>query len=163
MKPSKNLFKGLVCSVVVLALIAIFGMGADFKGAKDMRFGIDIRGGVEAVFEPQNLDREPTVEELESARNIIKTRLDGQNITDREVTIDKKGGYIIVRFPWKSGETNFNPEDAIVELGKMSQLTFQDEAGNIMLEGKNVKRAEAVQNNAGMSMDYQVLLELYYL
>ena len=37
--------------------IAVFGCGEDIKGIRDMRFGIDIRGGVEAVFEPSGLKK----------------------------------------------------------------------------------------------------------
>lgn len=158
MKPGKKMFGVLLCAVAAFAAIAVFGIGDSFKGVTDMRFGIDIRGGVEAVFEPENLDREPTAAELESARNIIESRLDAQNITDREVTVDKDGGYIIVKFPWKSGETNFNPEDAIAELGAMAQLSFQDPDGNILLEGKNVKNAEAKQDTSGTVKSYEVSL-----
>lgn len=35
------------------------------------------------------------------AREVIETRLDAQNILDREVTVDEKAGDVIVRFPWK--------------------------------------------------------------
>ena len=41
-------------ALVVIAFfvcLAIFGCGDSIKGIRDMRFGIDIRGGVEAVFE----------------------------------------------------------------------------------------------------------------
>lgn len=158
MKPSKNMFLIIVCVIIACVGTAIFGIGGKLKGAMDMRFGIDIRGGVEAVFEPQDLNRKATENELESARNIIETRLDAKNITDREVTIDKEGGYIIVKFPWKSGETNFNPEDAIAELGEMAQLTFRDEAGNIMLEGKNVKSAKVIEDTTSMTRGYEVAL-----
>lgn len=158
MKPSKNMFLILVCMIIASITVAIFGVGDSVKGAMEMRFGIDIRGGVEAVFEPQDLDRKASESELEAARNIIEARLDTKNITDREVTIDKEGGYIIVKFPWKSGETNFNPEDAIAELGEMAQLTFRDEAGNILLEGKNVKSAKAMENTSDMRGGYEVAL-----
>lgn len=158
MKPGKNLLAALIMIIAAIACFAIFGIGNKFKGATNMRFGIDIRGGVEAVFEPQNLDRKATVDELETARNIIELRLDSANITDREVTIDKEGGYIIVKFPWKSGETKFNPEDAISELGAMAKLTFQDDEGNVMLEGKNVVKAKAVTNNSQTMKDYEVSL-----
>lgn len=158
MKPGKNLFAALILIIAAIACVAVFGLGDKIKGAGNMRFGIDIRGGVEAVFEPQDLDRKATTAELESARHIIELRLDAENITDREVTIDKDSGYIIVKFPWKSGETEFNPEDAISELGEMAKLTFQDDEGNIMLEGKNVVKAEAVTNNSEALKDYEVSL-----
>ena len=47
-----------------------------------------IRGGVEAIFEPKELNHTPTTSELEMAREVIEARLDDQNITDRQVTID---------------------------------------------------------------------------
>lgn len=87
-----------------------------------MRFGIDIRGGVEAVFEPSGLKTKPTEEQLEMAREVIETRLDAQNILDREVTVDEKAGDVIVRFPWKSDEKDFNPEEAIQELGRNGRI-----------------------------------------
>ncbi len=129
--------------IAAVACLSAFGLGP-INSAEDIRFGIDIRGGVEATFVPKDLDRAPTDEELESARAIIETRMDSQNILDREVTIDKEGGGIIVRFPWKSDETSFNPEEAIAELGEMARLTFRDEQGNVLLEGSDIKSSSAV-------------------
>lgn len=103
-------------TIAVFLFIAFFGCGSDIKGIRHMRFGIDIKGGVEAVFEPVGITKKPTAKELESARNIIEERLDSRNILDREVTIEKQEGRILVRFPWKSDEKDFNPEEAIAEL-----------------------------------------------
>ncbi len=152
MKASKkNVFIFLIITVL-LVLVAVFGIGDQVKGVPDIRFGIDIRGGVEAVFKPET-DEKVAESDLESARSIMETRLDNENITDREITIDKEGGYIIVRFPWKSDEKNYNPEEAISELGEMASLTFQDPSGNIMVEGKNVSSAkpEAQKDNGMVS------------
>ncbi|WP_310602761.1 protein translocase subunit SecF, partial [Anaerosporobacter sp.] len=55
-------------------------------------------------------------------------------------------------------ETNFNPEEAIAELGEMAKLSFRDPDGNILIEGKNIISAEAVQNTAGISTQYAVEL-----
>lgn len=148
-KTTKKLRHGkgtlFTCLIVIAlsVLLAIFGLGDNFKSVQKMRFGIDIRGGVEAIFEPQGLDREPTAAELESARNIIEIRLDNKYITDREVTVDKDGGYIIVRFPWKSDEKNYDPEQAIQEIGEMAQLSFRDPQGNILIDGKHVVNSSA--------------------
>ncbi|WP_143320829.1 protein translocase subunit SecF [Clostridium sp. HBUAS56010] len=141
MKPGKKMLGLIFVILAAVCALAVFGLGSDIKGIFEMRYGIDIRGGVEAVFEPQNLDRKPTEEELQAAREIIETRMDNQNISDREVTVDKNSGYIIVQFPWKSGETDFNPEDAIAELGQMAELSFKDPEGNVMIRGKDVKTA----------------------
>lgn len=159
MKQGKKLIAGIFFALAVLVYVAVFGLGSDIKGIFDMRYGIDIRGGVEAVFEPQNLDRKPTEQELETAREVIETRMDNQNIADREVTVDKTGGYVIVQFPWKSGETNFNPEDAIAELGEMAELTFRDPDGNVLIQGKDVDSASPQEytETSGIK-SYQVAL-----
>lgn len=158
MKPGKKMLVVILCVIAAFICIASFGVGKDIKGVQDMRYGIDIRGGVEAVFEPKDLERSVTEEELATAREVIEMRLDALNITDREVTIDKEGGYIIVRFPWKSDENTFNPEDAIAELGEMAQLTFRDENGTILIEGKNIKSAAAEKDTSSMSNEYLVEL-----
>ncbi|MDW5300048.1 MAG: protein translocase subunit SecD [Sedimentibacter sp.] len=144
MRTNKHVYILIIFLIIGIVLTAIFGISAgpvQIKGMKDIRFGIDIRGGVEAVFEPSNLDRVPTASELESARVIMETRMDAQNILDREITVDNNNGQIIVRFPWKSGETDFNPQAAIAELGETAKLTFRDPEGNIIVEGKDVKES----------------------
>jgi protein-export SecD/SecF family membrane protein len=144
MKSKKPVFFIVLLVALLMAYTAAFGVeigSFKIKGAPDIRFGIDIRGGVDAAFQAANLDRKPTAKELEAARSIIETRLDNKNILDRDVTIDKENGYIIVRFPWKSGEQNFDPADAIAELGETALLTFKDDAGNVLLEGSHVSNS----------------------
>ena len=157
MKSSKkNVFIFLII-LVLLILLAAFGIGDQVKKVADIRFGIDIRGGVEAVFKPAT-DEKVTDSELESARSIIETRLDNKNITDREITIDKDGRYIIVRFPWKSDEAEYDPETAIAELGETALLSFRDPEGNIRVEGKNVTSAKAESQNDNGVTEYVVSL-----
>ena len=151
----KNINKNIAFFVIfiitaLLAYTAFFGINIPIgstlikvPGASEIRFGIDIRGGVEAIFAPKDLGRLPTTEELESARTIMETRLDQKNILDRDVTIDTQNGNVIVRFPWATGETEFNPEKAITELGETAELTFRDESGNILVDGKHVIETNA--------------------
>ena len=61
MKPGKKMLAAIFLVIAAFVCIAIFGAGDSIKGIFDMRFGIDIRGGVEAIFEPQKLDRKPTL------------------------------------------------------------------------------------------------------
>lgn len=103
-----------------------------------IRFGIDIRGGFEAIFAPKDFEGSPTSADLESARSVIELRLDNLSIFDREVTIDQTNGQILVRVPWQSGETEFDPLSAIKELGAMAKLIFVDPDGKVVLEGTDV-------------------------
>lgn len=157
MKENKRNIWIVLCVIAVFLYTAIFGLGSEIKGAMDMRFGIDIRGGVEAVFEPEGVTETPSAQDLDAARTVIENRLDAQNILDREVTVDKEHGNIIVRFPWKSDEKEFNPESAIAELGETAKLTFRDADGNVLVEGKNVADSSVVKNQ--QTGEYEVSLQ----
>ncbi|MEL7564245.1 MAG: protein translocase subunit SecD [Dehalobacterium sp.] len=158
---SKRVFFITVLLTAALLYLSMFGIkigNFEMKGAAQMRYGIDIRGGVEATYEPKDLGRAPTENELEAARAIIETRMDASNITDRDVTIDKSNGKIIVRFPWKSDEADFDPQKAVSELGETAKLTFRDPDGNIVLDGTDVQKSSAkIQQN---NMNPVVVLEL---
>ncbi len=152
-KKRKPAFFIVLALTLLLAYCAFVGLTIPFgiyifhmRDASDMRFGIDIKGGVDAVYEPVGLDRAPTADEMEAARTIIETRMDQNNILDREVTVDTTNGYIVVRFPWQAGESSFDPEQALSELGETAKLTFQDDAGNIIVEGVHVDKAAPMYN-----------------
>lgn len=137
----KGTFFAVVLIILLVSYVALMGLdigSLHLKSASEMRFGIDIKGGIDAAFVPKDLDRSPTETELEAARAVMETRLDQKNILDRDVTIDKENGCIFVRFPWKSDETDFDPEKAIAELGSMARLTFKDPEGTVVMEGKYV-------------------------
>lgn len=158
MKPGKKMLAAILLFIAASVLVAIFGMGDDIKGIRRMRYGIDIRGGVEAIFEADGVTEKPDKQELETAREVLEMRLDAANITDREVTVDQEGGYIIVRFPWKSDEANFKPEDAIAELGEMAKLTFRDPNGNVLVDGKNVAGSTVEKDKSVTGSGYVVAL-----
>ena len=146
--------------IVVFAFTAFLGISTQYgdttkiwvKGAQDIRFGIDIRGGVDVTFMPAD-GYDATDEQMAAAESVIQQRLVNLNITDNEVYTDYNKDRIIVRFPWKEGETDFNPESAIQEIGATAVLTFREgkevdsegkptgvTAENIILEGKDIKR-----------------------
>lgn len=172
-----------IAAIVILAFTALSFTGisttygdktTDFiKGANSIRWGIDIRGGVDVTFTPP-ADIEPTETQMNAAAEVMKQRLVSLNITDYEVYTDTNKGRVIVRFPWKEGEAEFDPEAAIKELGDTAILTFRegnsvdedgnfiDETAEVLVEGKNVVEAAAQygpvsQNGANQ---YYVLLKL---
>lgn len=138
-----------LCAVLTVTGLTLPYQQADgsqmkIKGARDIRFGIDIRGGVEAVLAPKDFKGKPTEQQIEAAVQVLNFRLDQLQILDREVTPSPASGRIIVRFPWKSDEKNFNPEHALKELGEMARLTFVGPDGSIVVDGSDVKSATAV-------------------
>ncbi|MDR3207608.1 MAG: protein translocase subunit SecD [Oscillospiraceae bacterium] len=148
----------IVALVTVLVATVVFGLFGRPLSAQNMRFGIDINGGVDAVFEPADENVNPTQDQIDSARSIIETRLDAASILDRDVTNDDR--HIFVRFPWKSGQTDFDPAQAIKELGEMAHLTFRDPDGNVVLEGSQVASASFERQTDATTLTYQVNLRL---
>ena len=173
----KPVFFIVVVLIAVLTYLSFFGVTSYYgdvektiiKGADDIRWGIDIRGGVDVTFcAPADID--PTEEQMAAAESIIKLRLVNQNITDYEVYTDLNKNRVIVRFPWKEDETDFDPEKAVAELGETALLTFREgyevdsegkptgtTAEKVILTGSDVEKASVGldENN-----QYVVLLEL---
>lgn len=148
MRATKSTFFIVVIIVAILGIIAATGIYVpgviEVKGAQEIRLGIDIRGGFEAVLAPaSSYEGEVTNEDINSARSIIELRMDNLNIVDREVFIDRDNRRIVVRAPWRSDEEENDADEALKELGEMALLTFRDPDDRVVLEGKNVSRAYA--------------------
>lgn len=160
----KPVFFIVIILIFSFTAISFFGISSNYgdrkdiyiKGAEDIRFGIDIRGGVDVTFTPDESVTEVSKEEMQAAESIIKVRLVSLNITDYEVYTDYNKNRIIVRFPWKADESDFDPEKAISELGATAELTFRegsetDSNGspsgvtktNIILKGSDIENASA--------------------
>lgn len=142
------------------------------KGVDEIRWGIDIQGGVNATFEPDLGDEDVKItdDDMDAAKAVIEQRLVSLNITDSEVYADYTKHRIMVSFPWQSGEENFDPAEAISELGDTAQLIFMkgtEQAENlededIVLTGSDVKKAEArqYQDQQSGEITWVVSLEL---
>lgn len=149
----KPVFFVVALLILLFAASSIFGVSyydgdiekSVIKGIDDIRWGIDIRGGVEATFKPAD-DIDATDEQLDSAKSIIETRMVSGGITDYELYVDYGSDRIIVRFPWKEDEKEYDPVQAIDELAATAKLTFRDEAGNVVMDGSAVKSAKAGVN-----------------
>lgn len=126
------------------------------KGAEDIRWGIDIRGGVEAVFSPDKEDVDITSEDMDSAKAIIETRLVNNNITDYEVYNDNANHQIIVRFPWAADESDFDAAAAVQELGETALLTFckGQTSTDVILSGTDVDNAQPGVDEKGNYVVY---------
>lgn len=173
-RAKKPVFFIVALLILVFAYTSLFGVHGQngdnrityIKGASDIRWGIDINGGVEATFSPDTQGVKATEDQLNSAKAIVELRLVNQNITDYELYVDYNQDHIIVRFPWKNDETTFDPENAIQELSATALLTFREGTeytdSNIVLQGSDVKSATArmTQNQSTGQTEYEVGLEL---
>ncbi len=180
-----------IVALLIIALTVTSTIGIDtqygdikttrIKGLDDIRWGIDIKGGVEATFQPEN-GVDATPEQLESAKSVIETRLVSSSITDYELYADESSNRIIVRFPWKEDTTNYDPNEAIEEISATASLTFRpgneyetvdyDADGNpvmktpsgataekVLLDGSTVAKAEPGVISENGTNQYVVSLE----
>ncbi len=175
----RSMFFIVLIAIAVFTVLNITGIKVqrgDFldtyiKSIDDIRWGIDIRGGVDVTFAPAD-GYDASDLELDRTQAKMEERLASLNITDSEVYVDYSNDRVIVRFPWKEGEADFNPEQAVQELGETAFLTFREgyeldeETGertgvteeNIILVGEDVKlAAPSFDSNTD---EYYVALEL---
>ena len=160
-----------VLLIVVFAFTAFFGVSSTYgdvtttyiKGVSDIRFGVDIKGGVNVTFLPSD-GYDATDEQLDAAQSVIENRLVALNITDYELYADYNQDSLILEFPWQSDETAFDPEAAIEEIGTTAYLTFREGSeadGALILDGARVENATAQYGpvTSGGASEYYVALE----
>ena len=149
------------------------------RGAKDIRWGTDIQGGVSVTFGPEeNIDA--TDEQIESAKSILEVRLVSSGVTDYELYADTDNDRLLVSFPWKDNNSQ-DVSGTIESLSQSAELLFiggtpssikitynedgtktvtdeNGEACDVVLEGKDVAKAQSGYNS--QDNEYVVSLEL---
>ncbi len=114
-------------------------------GAEHIRQGLDLKGGVYIVYQPDT-DKEITPQQMDSAKEVIQKRLDSKALFDSNVIVDSTNNRLIVEIP---GETN--AQKAVQDIGKTAKLQFRDSDGNVVIEGNDIVDAgyEKNENRAG--------------
>lgn len=149
------------------------------RGAKDIRWGTDIQGGVSVTFGPEE-NINATDDQIESAKSILEVRLVSSGVTDYELYADTDNDRLLVSFPWKdnnsqdvsgtieslsqSAELLFiggTPSSITITYNEDGTKTVTDETGatcDVVLEGKDVAKAESGYNS--QDNEYVVSLDL---
>ena len=107
----KPVFFIVVVLIAVFAYLTFAGVSTTYgdietkiiKSTDDIRWGIDISGGVDVTFSPPE-GVEATTEQMDAAQAALDMRLVNLGITDYELYVDYSNNNIIVRFPWQAGE-----------------------------------------------------------
>ena len=164
--------------ILVLSYTSLFGVYASYgdrtdtviRGVGDIRWGIDIRGGVDVTFGPVDEGIKPTANQLDGVKIIIEQRLVSKNITDYEAYTDEANSQVIVRFPWANTEET--PEEAVKEIGQTAMLAFYigndtddngKPSGKLVLDGDDIESATAAYqatDEQATSYEYVVQLKL---
>ncbi|MEE0160222.1 MAG: protein translocase subunit SecD [Christensenellales bacterium] len=142
----------LVAIVVVVAVCAYLGLFGFGKGTMinylkpwgdAISLGLDLRGGVYTVYQPEDNGDPDFDTKMESTVSILTSRLTRQGFT--EATVTRQGSdRIRVEIPNVS-----DPNQILTIIGTPAQLYFVDEDGNNLMEGSMVKNAQAAQDQDG--------------
>ena len=128
---------------ILIIIITIFGWFVAFNGIgmehplnKEMKYGLDINGGVYVVLEADtNAQGEELVSLMNRTKSVVENRVNAMGISEANVTVegDKK---IRVELPGVE-DTN----TAIDQIGRTAQLQFLLADGTLVLDGNDVKNA----------------------
>ena len=147
----KNAIKLILIALitVVLGYTAYFGFGSDRRfSAYDIKLGLDLQGGVSIVYEA--VYHNPTSDQMNAARSLIRGRLDRLGYTEADVAI-QGSNRIAVDIPGVD-----DAETAVAAIGRTAMLTFVDMEGEVLLTGQHVANAtRQVSTNqmGGQSID----------
>lgn len=144
---NKSLAKFLIgCLVIAFAFYIVFfgleiGTASIPSVQKVIRYGLDLKGGVYIVYEAAK--ENPTRREMESALQLIRTRLDMRNFYDATATI-QGSKRIRVEIPGVK-----DPDEAIQYIGRTALIEFKGPSGDLIVSGRNVVDAYAQQTTSG--------------
>ena len=132
---SSIIFAIVIALALGLAAVAYYGIGESRKfGVDGIRLGLDLKGGVNIVYEA-DVDKDPTQKEMNAALEMIQVRLDREGYTESDVA-QEGTRRIRVDIPGVKDATQ-----AVEEIGATAQLTFVGPDGEVALGGKHVKSA----------------------
>ena len=156
MKKNKGVLSLILIAAltVLLGFTCIVGFGENHTGsARNIKLGLDLNGGVSITYQVKG--DTPTSEQMSDTIYKLQKRVEQYS---KEVSVYQEGDdRINIEIP---GVTDANA--ILEELGKPGSLEFQDMDGNVVLDGTDVKSAEAKtqQNQNTKANEYVVVLSL---
>lgn len=127
----------LIALVTTLALTGIsFGKYSVLPVADSISLGLDLRGGIYAVYIAKNPEQEGFSDLLEATVGVLRNRLTQQGFTESTVT---KQGTDRIRIEIPDVQ---NPDEILNIIGTPAHLEFLDPTGAVVIEGKDIKVAK---------------------
>ncbi|MGE5631632.1 MAG: protein translocase subunit SecD [Caulobacteraceae bacterium] len=155
-----SLFLAIILLVSFFAYIAAYGLNIGkyeiLPVKKQIKLGLDLRGGATVLLEAKDNPNDPvTDEKMERAIATIRERIDSLGVTEPVITqVGSKR--IEVQLPEIQ-----DPQRAIEIIGQTAQLEFREENGNVVLTGNDIKKAIAnLSSQNGIGQEPVVELEL---
>lgn len=162
-----NIIKIVISIVVMLLLgyLAIVGLKVGdktiIKGAKSIKTGLDISGGVTVLYQAEVEEgKEITADDLEKSKAVIEKRLEAKNIYDYIIRVDSNTNQINVEIPTDTSDTSVDPLAAIEGLDRTAVVEFRDSDNNVLLKGDDIQSAkysEDAVDSTGIGTPHVVL------
>ncbi len=145
----------IIAVLTALAIAIVLPNGLEFTNRKTMKLGLDLKGGVQLVYE---LDTSKTnASEIESAKkgviDVIDRRINKLGVSEPSIQSTQVGGKpgVLVELP---GVTDV--EQAKTMIGKTAQLTFKEQGSDgkfiaTELNGSHLKKANATISSSQQS------------
>ena len=154
MKKSKSILSLLLAVILIVGLgfTVITGIGKSKSGAmKNIKLGLDLAGGVSITYQAKGDD--PSQEDMDDTVYKLQKRVEDYS---EEAQVYQEGDdRITVEIP---GVTDANK--ILEDLGKPGSLEFQDESGNVVLDGSDIAGAEGGVTEDSQTGTKQYIVEL---
>lgn len=156
----KSIIKLVLTVLIIAALSVVAVTGLTINGktyinkAQDgITFGLDIAGGTSVTYEAKG---NVTDEEANTVVQTMRKRLDAKDYT--EATVTREGAN---RFTVEIPEVT-DTQEVVDILGTTAKLTFADPEGNVVLEGKDVKKAQVSQTQSQVTSIAEYVVALTF-
>ncbi|MGN1249893.1 MAG: preprotein translocase subunit SecD, partial [Candidatus Spyradocola sp.] len=130
----------VVVLIIAFGALAIFGLNIGALEIKPLASGIsqglDLRGGVSAVYEAIDDGQSDYENLLSGTMAVLRNRLTGQGFTEATVT-QQGSNRIRVEIPDVD-----DPNEILTIIGQPAKLEFKTEDGTVVMDGSCVKSAE---------------------
>ena len=156
MKKNQGILVLILTAVLIglLAFTSAVGFGKTGTGsAKNIKTGLDLSGGVSITYQAVGDD----ISQEDMADTVYKLQQRVDSYSEESQVFQEGTDRITVEIPGVS-----DANQILEELGQPGSLEFQDEEGNVVLEGTDVETAEggAIQNQTTGATEYVVELTL---
>lgn len=141
----RNILKLVVLVLVVAAAVAL-SIPKLSNPTSGIPLGLDLRGGVHLVLQaqPGASGKAITKDDMNKAEAIIAKRVNDLGVSEPVVQTDYTKDRIVVDLAGIK-----DPDQAVQVLQATAQLTFRDPKGNVVLQGDELKDAQAGQDPSG--------------
>jgi len=136
----------LVALVLVVAAAVALSIPQLTDPTKGILLGLDLRGGVHMVLQadPGKDGKAVTKDDIDKAKAIIAKRVNELGVSEPIVQPDYNKNRVIVDLAGIQ-----DPDKAVEVIRSTAKLTFRDPAGNVVLEGAELRDAKAGPATSG--------------